>query len=150
VRNADKENERRALAGAIAAELEAYLDLMTRRNHSKNGRDLANRIRAGSGDKLRGFLDKDSKPLDEFLLVKSQVGNIGILGDVCFDLLKFYTLLAGVQTTVISGENGKYDGLGEASLANMIETEIAVWESALAMAPSIVSRLKKIAGLLAS
>jgi hypothetical protein len=147
IRNADKESDRRALAGAIAAEIEAYLHLMSLRNHANHARALAQRIRAASGEKLRGFLDKDSKPLDEFPVIKTQLGNIGILGDVCFELVKFYAVLSGVQSTVISAEHGKYDGLSAAALADMIDQEAGVWESALALGASVVPRLKQIANL---
>jgi hypothetical protein len=146
-RNADKENERRALAGGVAAEIEPYNHLMSLRDHSKNARALAARIRSGSGEKLRGFLDKDSEPLGEFPFIKTQLVNIGILGDVCFELVKFYALISGVQTTVISAEHGKYDKLSSAALADMIDQEVAVWESALALGSSVIPRLKKIARL---
>jgi hypothetical protein len=146
-RNADRENDRRALAGGVAAEIEAYLHLMGLRDHAKNAHALAQRIRSGSGEKLRGFLDKDSKPLDEFLFIKTQLGNIGILGNVCFDLVKFYSLLSGVQSTVITAEYGKYDGLSPSALADMIDSETTVWESALSFGSEVLPRLKKIADL---
>lgn len=143
-RDAEKKAERAALAGGIAAEIEAYLLLMQVRNHAAGARALAARIRGGSGEKLRGFLHEDNKPLDEFPVARAHMGDVGQLGDVCFDLAKFYALLAGVQTTVISAERGKYDSMSASDLADMIERETVLWEQSLALATSVLPRVKAI------
>jgi hypothetical protein len=66
---------------------------------------------------------------------------------MCADLVKFYAIISGVQSTVISAEHGKYDGLSSLALADMIDQEVVVWESALTLGSSVIPRLKKIARL---
>lgn len=134
-----------ALAGALGAEISAYLNLMERRDHVSNAKRLAELIRTGHKKQIRGFLDADSKPLDEFPYFKSQMGKIGLLGsELCLEVAKYYALLAGVQTTVISAEKGKYDGLDHATMASIVDHEVALWQEALEIGKGLVPKLMKL------
>ena len=141
------DQEVRAIAGAIGAEIDAYLDLMKRRNHVATAEQLSAGLRSGQVLQIRGFMRKDAKPLDQFPVFTSQVEKLGLLGDVCFNLARYYTLLAGVLTTVIDAEAGKYDQLSPAQKADLVDEEVRVWQEALNLGASLVIRLKHIARL---
>jgi hypothetical protein len=145
---ADQERTlQRSLASAVAAEIDAYLALMDRRNHVAAAKQLSASLRSGKVQHIRGFMNKDAKPLEDFPLFQQQLGKIGVLGDLCFDLARFYTLLAGVHRTVIDAENGKYDNARQVAKADLVDSELALWEEALALARQLLPRLKRLAGL---
>jgi hypothetical protein len=144
---AEEKRRRISMATSLAAEVEAYLELMNRRGHSVNARALAAQFRAGQNVKLRGFALTDDTALGQFPLFMKLMPQIGELGSVCSDVAKFYTLIAGVRTTCIAAERGQYDNWSSTAQANLIEAEVDVWESALALGKELVPRLRSVAQL---
>jgi hypothetical protein len=141
-----EENRRRkSMAISLAAEIEAYLELMKRRGHAVNARALAAQFRTGQSVKIRGFALTDDTPLGQFPLFMRLMDQIGELGSVCSELAKFYTLIAGVRTTCIAAERGQYDNWSSTAQANLIEAEVDVWESALTLGKELVPRLRSVA-----
>src|SRR4026208_2368652 len=53
-RHRELSERRRALASAIAAETEAYLELMERRQHTERAEDVLKRLEGGENGSLRG------------------------------------------------------------------------------------------------
>ena len=147
-RRADRLEERRAIAAAIAAELNAYIDLMILRDHTAHYREIVRQIRAGAVIPAATFKRSNVKLNEMFPAFFSQLSKLGLLGEVAFDLGRFFTLLAGVIATVAQFGSGHLDGVDMATRANLIEKEIdnEVWEQALRTGRDLVPRLKKIAG----
>jgi hypothetical protein len=143
--HAQQKRRRKMVALSLAAEIEAYLELMQRRNYSANGRQLAAAIRAGQNLQIRGFALSDDTPLGQFPLFAMLMSEIGELGPICADLAKYYVLIAGVRTTTIAAERGQYDRLSATAKADLIESELALWESALPMGEALIPRLRTIA-----
>jgi hypothetical protein len=143
--NAEQKRRRKMIALSLAAEIEAYLELMKRRNHSASGRQLAAAIRAGQNVEIRGFALSDDTPLGQFPLFSMLMGEVGELGAICADLAKFHALIVGVRTTAIAAERGQYDRLSATAKADLIESELALWESALPMGEALIPRLRMIA-----
>jgi len=143
--NAQQKRRRKMIALSLAAEMEAYLDLMKRREHAKNAGVIAALLRAGQNVQLRGFAQPDDTPLGQFPLFVRLMDEIGELGPICADVAKFHTLIAGVRTTTIAAERGQFDNLDPPAKANLIESEVAVWETALSIGEALIPRLRKIA-----
>jgi hypothetical protein len=141
----ERKQRRISMATSIAAEIEAYLDLMHFRRHSEKAKNMAAMLRAGQIVELRGFAFADDTPLAQFPVFSKLMDKIGELGPICSDLAKYYTLIAGVRVTEISLERGQYDKLPPATKAQLIEDELKVWESALALGTQLVPRLKQLA-----
>lgn len=144
---ADRKEQRRALAAGIAAEIEAYLDLMDRRRHHEPARALIERLERGEDTPIRGWANVEEKPLEQFPLMLSNLRDLGQLGDDCFDTGKFLALIAGVRTTLIEAERGKYDQLSPQAKASFVRQELAIWDEALELARSLVPRLKQKHGI---
>jgi hypothetical protein len=143
--NAEQKRRRKMIALSVAAEMEAYLDLMERREHARNARAIVAMLRTGQNVQLRGFAQPDDTPLGQFPLFVRLMDEIGELGPICSDVAKFHTLIAGVRTTTIAAERGQFDGLDPTAKANLVESEVEVWENALSIGRALVPRLRKIA-----
>ncbi len=141
----ERTQAKQALAASLAAEIDAYIELMERRCHVDAARKLETQLRQGMDIPIRGFAQEDDEPLDQFPLFLASIEKNGMLGNICFDLARFYTLIAGVRTTCIMAQRGQYDKSSPTGRADLVNGELAVWCEALAMAPSIINRLKAIA-----
>src|SRR4026207_98409 len=70
---------RRALASAIAAETEAYLELMARRQHTEHAEARLKRLQDGENISLRGWLPAHEIDWDYFPFFHASISEIGIL-----------------------------------------------------------------------
>ncbi|HEX9544890.1 MAG TPA: hypothetical protein VF955_06875 [Pyrinomonadaceae bacterium] len=144
-RRHDKEEERKALACGIAAELEAYLDLMDARNHAASIKSLIASLHGGQDLKLSVIQRADGRVPDFFPLTFAQLNKVGLLGEITADLARFYTGLAGVFATMDTANSGRFDGLPIANKIDLLEKELALWENTTRVGRATVMQLKKIA-----
>lgn len=148
--NSQRREDAAALASALGAEIAAYLELMKIRDHVANAKALAAGLRDGRIEQIRGFLDEEAKPLDEFPFFKSAIGRLGSLGpDLSASVATYYTLISAVQVTVIAAQRGRYDSVGAARKAEIVEHEAALWQKALSLGEQLLPKLRVKAGALA-
>lgn len=141
-RRSELAKERKSLAAAIAAEIEAYLDLMNRRDMLGSLDLLTKRLGRGEQLSIKHFALPDEKPLDQFLIGPSVVTSIGLLGDLAADVAKFYTLVAGVRTTGIFAARGAYDAMQPEARGTLVKQERDVLATALDLGRELVPRLR--------
>jgi hypothetical protein len=95
-RRADRKNDKRILATAVRAELAAYIELVSRRDHATAFRGLIASLRGGQDIPL-SFISRTALPIEKiFPVFFSQIDKIGLLGDAISELAKFYTCLGGI------------------------------------------------------
>jgi hypothetical protein len=134
-RREDRVQERRALAAGVVAEIESYIDIVTRRKHTEHAKGIVAELRSGKDIKL-STLPFEGLPVRElFPLFFSQLEKIGLLGDAASDLAKFYAQIAGVNATVRQFPTKKYDHLSIPERIQFLEEEIDLWESTLRDGP---------------
>ncbi|TSD88909.1 hypothetical protein FFK22_009300 [Mycobacterium sp. KBS0706] len=140
----DREENRRGLAAALAAELEGYFAIVHRRGHVERAQRIRRQL-AIDGVPIGGWLRADEGPLDPFPIAQARMADIGILGPVASDLARLYTWIAGVRTTLIEVERGRFDALAPDGKLELVEEELQVWAEAQAMADQLLPKLRAIA-----
>lgn len=141
-RQTDRAEERRALALGIAAEIDAYVELVEARNHSAAIRGFVALLRSGQNLPLSNLQRAEGKVRDYFPLFYTQLEKIGFLGEHAADLAKFYTRLAGVFATVESASAGRFDGYTIPNKITLLENELDLWENALRGGRAVAIQLK--------
>jgi len=131
-RKADRCEERIAFARAVSAELRAYIELVTERDHTNNYRKIAKSLREGHDIRLSAVVSKSNPPPEKlFPIFFSQLDKVGLLGEAASGLGRFYTGLGGVIATLDQTIAGQFDQLDRPERANLVETELALWERTL-------------------
>lgn len=117
----------RTLAFAIAAEIEAYLDLMEMRDHVSYARDLIRMNRGGTRRLPKEWISGFEREYDPLPVMRSAIPEIGLLGTLGGDVAKFYTQVTAVRATLMSADDGKYDDACAEDLAFIFEKELELW-----------------------
>jgi hypothetical protein len=149
LQKANDDRLRKSVAAALGAEIDAFLHLQERRPWEKNFRAAIPNLRNGvvwksAGPGSLGFAP-DEKPHDRFVVYQSQMASIGMLGPVCADVAKFYSLAIGVRSTVINAERGVFDNLTPDQKADLVDSELKVWDETKALGHALVRSLGIIA-----
>jgi hypothetical protein len=135
---------RQSLGFALAAEIEAYLDIVEQRGWVLLAENLFKQASNGSLPKIEGWLSEQEKVKDPFPIFAANMSNIGLLGQTTGPLAKFYTRITGVRSTVAGLQEGGYDNLGPSGVANVIRTEIDLWLETVALGRKIVNDLRSL------
>ncbi len=85
-------------------------------------------------------LEKQHSP---FRVLEANLGNIGILGDVCKDIASFYSRVMAVRTTLMMADEGAYDEAAAKDLADILRAEITLWTNANKLGRYIVQELRR-------
>ncbi|MGK9164938.1 hypothetical protein KXR53_01500 [Inquilinus limosus] len=142
----ERDENRKGLAAALAAELEGYFAIVRRRRHVESARELCEDLAEGHDRSLKGWLRADEGPLDPFPIAQARMADIGILGPaVVADFARLYSWIAGVRTTLIDAARGDFEDRTPAGKRALIEEELRVWGEAEAMANQLLPKLREIA-----
>ena len=144
LRYIERKYERRSLALAFAAEIEGYLDMVERRDHFRRGKQLRDAALAGQPVSLRGFISKYEGEYEAFPIAKANLAKFGLLGSLSGQVATFYTLATVVRATLINANEGLYDGLSAAEMAQLIDKDLAVWRMAASHGRTVVRRLRAV------
>ncbi|MDI1343146.1 MAG: hypothetical protein PSV22_03460 [Pseudolabrys sp.] len=140
-KNKERESELRSISKGVGAELKAYVDLVTLRDHTAAIKIIIGQLELGHDVKLSGLASSSGTIRDFFPVFFANIGKIGGLEDDIEDLAKFHTQLAGVYATLTKVANGAFDGSPIGTKINLLETEIALWENTLTLGRSAAADL---------
>lgn len=138
----EREENRASLATAIAAEIDAYIDLMEVRKHEKNAMDLIAQNEAGNKLLPSHWMTSQEAGSDPFPILKANLSQIGTLGPVCDSLANFYSQVMGTRMTVLAAREGHYDHVSPSDVAKIMRTELDQWRNAMALGRSTASALR--------
>ena len=141
-RQIDRTEEREALAIGLAAEIEAYVELVESRNHGATVRQIISTLRNGQDVMLSQLLPIPGTVKNYFPLFFAQLEKIGILCENTSELAKFYTRLSGVFATLTSINAGHFDKLPIANKISLLEEELKLWENTLRGGRAVAIQLK--------
>lgn len=136
--------QRQALGFAIAAEIEAYLGLMQRRDWVSQAEYLARMAQAGQRPKFDRWITEEEQTKDLFPIFTANLANIGLVGPSCSELGKFYTSVAAIRTTILELQAGKFDNLDLPALAELIQEEIDFWHETVITGRRLVTQLRSL------
>ena len=145
MKKADRAEEYRAAISGIAAELEAYVDLITWRDPSASINGILDGLNQGQNIPLTSFkqaLGATGGPRDFFPLFFSNLDKIGALGEEAYDLAKFHTQLAGIFSTLDNAMLGTFDQLSIPQKAALLQRERDLCENTLKLGKHVVERMK--------
>ncbi|MDP9854516.1 hypothetical protein [Agrobacterium tumefaciens] len=141
-RTYDRQQKKQSIAFAIAAEIEAYIDIIDHRGWVPIAEMLFTQAQNGHIPKVEGWLSEQDQAKDPFPIFAANMGNIGTLGPITGSLAKFYTRVIGIRSTIADMQIGSYDGLGAQGVANVIRGEIDLWLETAVLGRKIVRELR--------
>jgi hypothetical protein len=138
---------RRAEANAvrlgIAAEIEAYLGIVDRRNHIDTAKVVLVALRGGNNVSMREFgVDKDEDPAEAFVVFNGNVSKLGALGAEAGDVTKFYISAMAVRTTARSAARGEFDAYTAEQKFWLLSTELDLWQETVVLGRRLIDRLR--------
>ena len=143
----DRNERRQVFAGAVAAEIGAYIELVRQRNHAASAHALLQSLRSGKNVELSTFKASGLSVKEFFPIFFAQPEMVGTLGAAAPDLARFFTKLSGVIATMKSFEFRTFHGLPIEERIRMVEQEVELWEDTLKLGDSLTARLRGIAGM---
>ncbi len=120
--------------------------MVNKRDHIEYTRGLAKTNRGNTKMLPKSWLSPFDKSRSPFRVLEANLPNIGILGDICQDIAKFYSRVMAVRTTLIAVDEGAYDDAEAVDVAFILETEVELWENANKLGRYIVGALRRSAG----
>jgi hypothetical protein len=135
-------HKRQSIGFALAAEIEAYLDIVEQRGWVRLTEELLAQARKGEIPKVDGWLSEQEQARDPFPIFLANMGNIGMLGPITGLLAKFYTRVIGIRATIADMQMGAYNDLGANGIANVIREEIDLWLENVVLGRKLVSDLR--------
>ena len=137
-------NRRQSIAVAIAAEIEAYIDIIDRREWVLLAENLFMQAKNGSLPKVEGWLSEQEQSKEPFPFFAANMVNIGSLGPITGPLAKFYTRVIGIRQTVVNMQSGYYDSIGPSGVAEVIRREIDLWHETAVLGRKLVRDLRSL------
>ncbi|KAB2694068.1 hypothetical protein F9K79_20795 [Ochrobactrum sp. Kaboul] len=143
-------NEVNGLKFALAAEIQAYIQMVRLRNQIPSAQQLieANQraIAHGRIDASAAVLPKDwltsvEKNNEAFPVFRNNIDRIGKLGTICGDIVRFYSQATAIRLTLIATDEGKFDHIGPAEVIHIVESEINLWIETEALGRDIIKQL---------
>ena len=127
-READLSERRRSLAQALAAEIEVFQRIVARR-------DIPRRCQAE-------WLSEQDGKMEILPIYHANLGNIGLLGPACVDLVTFVGQVEAILTTIRGVHEGLYDNLDGEQVANLFEGELELWRVSEKLATKVIADLR--------
>lgn len=143
-RTDEAQQQRKALGFAIAAEIDAYLDLMERRDWVMQAEHLLNVAKSGQKPRVDRWITEEEQSRDVFPIFTANLSNIGLLGPSCKELGKFYTSVIAIRTTVTEMQAGKYDDLSPSVWVELIREEIDFWLETVVIGRRSTDQLRRL------
>lgn len=140
-KNKDQVIEIRAISKGIGAEMRAYVDLVTKRNHTDAVLKVVALLKAGQDVALSSLASNSGTIKDFFPVFFANIEKIGSLDGEIEEIAKFHTQLAGVYATLTRVAAGIFDKVPPATKIELLETEIALWEDTLSLGRAVSTRL---------
>ncbi|MEF2553241.1 hypothetical protein VQ042_18070 [Aurantimonas sp. A2-1-M11] len=138
----ETQRERKAVASAIAAEIDGYISLMNLRDHVTSAKRMAAAAQKGIRPDIGRLIAKHEIGAEQFPVIMQNLDKVGLLGELAGDISKFCRMVGGVRATIMSDIEGKYAKLSPSELGDLIEQEIALWEDAMALGRMLIRRLR--------
>lgn len=135
-------HRRQSIAFAIAAEIEAYIDIVEHRGWVPLAEILCKQAANGTIPKVEGWLTEQEERKDPFPIFSANMANIGTLGTITGPLAQFYTRVIGIRTTVSSMQNGFYDDIGPEEFTAVARAEIDLWLETVVLGRKLVRDLR--------
>ena len=110
-READLSERRKSLAHALAAEIEVFQRIVARRDLPGRCQAAANSARAGNENAVREWLSEQDGKIQVLPIYYANLGNIGLLGPACVDLVTFVGQVEAMLTTIRGVHERLYDKL---------------------------------------
>ncbi|WP_296101207.1 hypothetical protein [uncultured Agrobacterium sp.] len=141
-RRHDVTQRKQSISFAIAAEIEAYIEIVDQREWVQLAEVLIAQAIDGRIPKVENWLPEQEQAKDPFPIFASNMANIGVLGPITGPLAKFYTRVVGIRTTVTSLQLGVYDDLGPEGIAGVIRREVDLWLETVVLGRKLVQDLR--------
>lgn len=143
LRKEERKHEEKAIASAISAEIDGYLDLMERRNHESIVRRKITKLERGEDVSFENLLTQYEINNNPFPIVRNHLDRIGLLGKESSDVTRFYNLIFGIRVTIISFKEGNFDKNTPFQKAEIAKRELEIWEDARQLGRDLVRRLRE-------
>jgi len=147
VQTKSKEKEHRALCKslslAIAAEIEAYLDLILIRDHTKYAKTIIELNKNGIKTLPKDWVSGFERGIESFPVITANLSNIGSLGSSCSDVVAFYSQAMAVRLTLMGVSDGKYDEATATDLERMFQGELELWGKTEYLGRNVIKSLRR-------
>ena len=143
-READLSERRRSLAHALAAEIEVFQRIVARRDIPGRCQAAADSARAGNENAVREWLSEQDGKMEILPIYHANLGNIGLLGPACVDLVTFVGHVEAILTTIRGVHEGLYDNLNGEHIADLFEGELELWRVSEKLAAKVIADLRAI------
>lgn len=140
----ERDELRKNLSLAIAAEIEAYLEMIALRKHEEYAKSIIELNKKGIRTIPKGWISGFEANRIPFPVIMANLPNIGILGSICKNVVSFYSQSIAIRTTLISANEGIYDEATNADLAEIFEGELELWMKTKNLGKNIVNKLRNI------
>lgn len=141
---ADLAVRRKSLAQALAAEIEAFQRIVNRRDMPARCQAAADAARAGNENAVREWLSEQDGRMEILSIYHANLGNIGLLGPVCVELVTFVGLVQAILSTIRGAHEGIYDKLDGGQVADLFESELGLWRLSEKLATKVIADLRAI------
>ncbi len=141
---ADLSVRRKSLAQALAAEIEAFEKIVNRRDIPGRCQAAADAARAGNENAVREWLSEQDGKIDTLPIYHANLGNIGLLGPACVELVTFVGQIEALLTTIRGFHEGIYDKLNSGQVADLFESELQLWRVSEQLATRVIATLRAI------
>src|SRR5262245_64720139 len=141
---ADLAVRRKSVAHALAAEMAAFEKIVNRRDIPRRCQAAADAARAGNENAVREWLSEQDGNLNILPIYHANLGNIGLLGPACVELVTFVGQVEAILTTIRGVHEGIYDKLNSGLVADLFEGELELWRVSEKLAAKVVADLRAI------
>jgi len=142
---ADLSVRRKSLAHAVAAEIEAFERIVNRRDIPRRCQAAADAARAGNENAVREWLSEQDGKLNILPIYHANLGNIGLLGPACVELVTFVGQVEAILNTIRGVHEGIYDKLNSGLVADLFEGELELWRVSEKLGSKVIADLRAIA-----
>ena len=133
IRHWERNQERKALAAAIFAEIRSSIDIADYRQYTQIGEAHIQMYRAGTDAPMPRIPDPDVKSTElikAYPIFDSNAERIGILGpQTAADVTRYYTQALGISQSLLNWARGGWDNATLDQKIEAIQAEIDLWES---------------------
>lgn len=141
-RRYEAKQKRTAIAHALAAEIDAYLDIIDRRKWVKHAERQALLGESGILPAFDGWLTEQEQSRDPFPIFSANMANIGLLGPSCSQIGRFYTSVVAIRTTVSQLQAGFYNDIRPEEIGKIVRDEIDFWLETVILGKRLIEQLR--------
>lgn len=128
---------------AVAAEIEAYIGILMLRQNSGAADNLLKTLRDGITVNLQDVGASDTETMEQcFPIYYANISHIGSLGASSGDVVRFYTTVSAVKSTLFRMKAGDYNSYNASQQLALIERELDFWQKTVNSGELLVLRLR--------